>query len=104
VILLDGGRYRLQAQVRTQIEQRAVSSNAVNLRSSEGRSLQRKDAGNGWSVLEHDFTLQDHNYVDLVYEFVAADGFDALAKSSLRLIRLPDAEASPQGTAGIEAH
>jgi len=100
VLLLDGGRYRLQARVRTQIEQRAVSSNAVNLRSSEGRSLQRKEAGNGWCVLEHDFTLQDHNYVDLIYEFVTADGFGALDKSSLRLIRIPDAEASPRGTAG----
>src|SRR5437773_562648 len=51
----------------------------------------RKDEGNGWGIVEHEFTLQAHNYVELIYEFVAADGFGALDKSSLRLIRLTPA-------------
>lgn len=100
VILLDAGRYRLQARVRTRIDERALTANVVNLRSSEGRSLQHKDQGNGWGILQHDFTLQDRNYVDLIYEFAAADGFDALDKSSLRLIRLPDADDSPRAPTG----
>jgi hypothetical protein len=100
IVMLEGGQYRLQARARTQIEQRAVTSDAVSLRSSEGRAMKRKEAGNGWVVIEHDFTLQEHNYVDLIYEFGATDGFGALDKSSLKLIRLLDKEGSRAVTTG----
>ena len=99
IVLLERGHYRLQARVWTQIDQRAVSADAVKLRSSEGRAVKRSEAGKGWVVIEHEFTLPDHNYVDLIYEFGAADGFAALDKSSLKLIRLPDAKGSQRGGA-----
>lgn len=87
VVLLEGGRYRFQARVQTRVNQRAVETEAVSLRSSEGRVLQRKEAGPDWRVLEHEFTLKERDYVDLIYEFTGADGSAALDRSSLMLIR-----------------
>ncbi|HWN97516.1 MAG TPA: CotH kinase family protein [Methylomirabilota bacterium] len=88
VVFLEGGRYRFQARVRTQIEQRAVSTEAINLRSSEGVESRRGTPANGWVVVEHDFALKDSDYVNLIYEFGAMDGVAALDKESLKLIRL----------------
>ena len=93
VVLLEGGRYRFQARVQTQINQRAVEAEAVSLRSSEGRALRRGGPANGWAALEHEFTLKERDYVDLIYEFGTADGFSALDKSSLKLVRLNPASA-----------
>jgi len=100
IVLLEGGQYRLQARVRMQLDQRAISPETVSLRSSEGRTLKRMEAGKGWAVIEHDFVLRDQNYVDLIYEFSTADGSGALDKSSLKLIRLPDAAATRPNTPG----
>ena len=93
-VVLKAGQYRLQARVRTQSDQRTVSSDAVRLRSSEGRALKLQNAENGWAVLEHDFIVPDECYVDLVYELSSPGGFGALDKSSLKLIRLPDGISS----------
>jgi len=94
VVLLESGRYRLQARVRTQVGQRTVSSDAVALRSSAGRTLNREVAAKGWVVLEHEFTLEEQSYVDLTYEFGSMDGPSALDKSSLKLIHLPKTSGS----------
>ncbi len=88
LVLLEAGHYRYQARVRTQIEQRPVSGEAVSLRSSEGRELRRQPPKSGWVVVEHDFTLKESGYVNLIYEFGAMDGLAALDKDSLKLIRL----------------
>jgi hypothetical protein len=94
LVFLDGGHYRFQARVRTQIEQRPVSGEAVSLRSSEGRELRRQPPTSGWVVVEHDFTLKESDYVNLIYEFGAMDGVAALDKDSLKLVRL-DAKRGP---------
>ena len=97
VLLLEGGHYRFQARVRTQVEQHAVGPEAVSLRSSEGRESRRQPAKNGWVVIEHEFTLQERDYVNLVYEFGSMDGYGALDKESLKLIRL---DATPDTVRG----
>jgi spore coat protein H len=94
VVLLEAGQYRFQARVRARIDGSAISTNAVSLRSSEGRILRRQPAGNDWAVIEHEFALKDRDYVDLVYEWRATDGINALDKSSLKLIRSLDARTS----------
>ena len=88
MLLLEGGRYRFQGRVRTEIEQRPVSAEAVSLRSSEGRESRRQPPTNGWAVVEHEFTLTGRDYVSLIYEYGAVEGFAALDKDSLKLIRL----------------
>ncbi len=88
VLQLESGRYRFQARVRTQVDQRAVSEAAVSLRSSEGRDSRRREPANGWVVVEHEFTTRERDYVNLIYEFGSMDGFSALDKPSLRLVRL----------------
>jgi spore coat protein H len=88
MLLLEGGRYRFQGRVRTEIEQRPVSAEAVSLRSSEGRESHRQPPTNGWAVVEHEFALTGRDYVSLIYEYGAVEGFAALDKNSLKLIRL----------------
>jgi len=87
VVLLEGGQYRFQARVRTRLNDRVLDTTGVRLRSSEGDSLRREAAGKGWMVLEHDFTLKERDYVDLVYQLGSADDVNAFDKSSLKLIR-----------------
>ena len=95
LLALDGGRYRFEARVRTEHEGRAVGEEAVILRSSVERTSQRRPAKNGWATVEHEFTLPERDYVSLIYEFGTMDGFGALDKSSLKLIRLAPATSPP---------
>jgi spore coat protein H len=94
VVLLDGGQYRFQARVRARIDESVVNTNAVSLRSSEGRTVRRQPAGKDWFAIEHEFTLKDRDYVDLIYELGAMDGLNAFDKSSFKLIRSPNARTS----------
>jgi spore coat protein H len=87
VVLLEGGQYRFQARVRTRIDERVIDTNAISVRSSEGRTLRRQPAGKDWVIIEHEFTVKDRDYVDLIYELGETDGINALDKSSLKLIR-----------------
>lgn len=98
VVLLEGGQYRFQARVRTRIDERVIDTNAVSLRSSEGRTVRRQPAGKDWVVIEHEFAIKDRDYVDLIYELGAVDGINALDKSSLKLIRSVNARTPPRGT------
>jgi len=99
LLRLEGGTYRFQARVRTQVDQHTVGIEAVSLRSSEGRESRRQPPKNGWVVVEHEFTLQERDYVNLIYEFGAMDGFAALDKDSLKLIRLDAIPDKSRGAA-----
>jgi len=87
VVLLEAGQYRFQARVRTRLDDRVLDTTGVRLRSSEGESLRREAAGKDWMVLEHDFTLKERAYVDLIYQLGSADDVNAFDKSSLKLTR-----------------
>ena len=102
VLLLESGHYSFQARGRTQIEQRAVGAEAVSLRSSEGRESRRQQPTNGWVVIEHEFTLKERDYVNLIYEYGAMDGFSALDKSSLKLVRLEGTPDTPREATRIK--
>jgi hypothetical protein len=101
VLLLEPGRYRFQARVRTEVEGHALSASAVALSSSAGRESRRLPSAEGWAAIEHEFTLKERDYVVLKYQFEGAEGSAAFDKSSLKLIRLEmkSAGSQPSGSA-----
>ena len=88
IMLLERGRYRLQARIYAEVEGRPVGTNAVTLTSSAGRSSRRSGPAGGWITIQHEFTVDERDYVELGYQFGTADGLAAFDKSSLKLIRL----------------
>lgn len=91
VLFLESGRYRFQVRVRAEVDGRTVNTNAVVLGSSVTRGFRRSNSVEGWSLIQHEFTLKEPDYVELSYQFGGLEGSAAFDKSSLKLVRLTPA-------------